>query len=80
MTPCPGSRTVAQQIAQTSARPTAGDEPGPAPHAAERQRRLPDRQRGDADRQHRCVGPDHKAASLEDRPESKAGTGSATNT
>ena len=31
-----------------------------------RDRRLPDRQRGDADRHHRCIGPDHEAASLDD--------------
>jgi hypothetical protein len=40
-------------------------QPRPAPPAAEPDRRLPDRQRGRADRQHGCVSPDHETASLD---------------
>jgi hypothetical protein len=43
-------------------------EPRPAPSPAKADGRLPDRQRRRAHRQHRCIGPDHEAASLEEQP------------
>jgi len=39
-----------------------GRDPGPPPHAAERHRRLADRQRGAAHGEHGSVGPDHRRA------------------
>ena len=65
ITPSPGSRTVAQQIAERRARPTAGeshDHPV-TPHRVER--RLADSQRGDADDHDRWIGLDHRSASLD---------------
>ena len=59
-TPFSPIRTVAQEIAQTSARPTAGESQDQRLHPAECNRRLSEDERGDADGQRGGIGRDHR--------------------